>query len=53
VFEGSMDGVSYLTLVSVEGRVQEGWNYADVTGNATYRYLRYRGPWNSYCEVRL
>jgi IPT/TIG domain len=52
VFEGSMDGVSYVALVSVEGRVQEGWNYADVSGNATYRYLRYRGPWNSYCEVR-
>jgi hypothetical protein len=52
VFEASVTGSTYTTVRTVTGRVQEGWNYADVDlGTTVYRYFRYRGASGSLCEV--
>ena len=53
IFDASVDGVTSVTLAIANVRPQMGWNYVDVADTTTYRYLRYRGPSNSYCEVRV
>jgi hypothetical protein len=54
VFEGSNDNSRYTTLATNVKRVQEGWNFVDITDSTPYQYLRYRGPSNpanAFCEV--
>lgn len=65
-FEASTDGVSWTTLSILSGRVQEGWNYADLISNPApnsedspqdwslvpqWRFVRYRGPSGGNCNV--
>ena len=52
VFEGSNSQTSgYITLATVASASDSAWTTVTVTGAAGYRYLRYRGPANSYCNV--
>jgi hypothetical protein len=50
-FQGSADGVSYTTLATVTGRVQESWTEIDVTNTRNFRFLRFVGPASGLCEV--
>ncbi len=52
VFEGSntKDG-DYITLTTVKNASDQVWTTVLVSGAAPYRYLRYRGPAHSSCNV--
>jgi hypothetical protein len=51
VFQGSMSGVTYTTLATITGRVQESWTEIDVNTTQNYRFLRFVGPASGLCEV--
>jgi len=50
VFEGSVNGTSYTTIHAI-GATPSGTTAVPINGTQAYRYLRYRGPNGSYCNV--
>ena len=52
-FQGSTDGINYTTLYTISNTPSANQNNTTVFINSpdTYRYLRYLGPDNSYCDV--
>lgn len=52
VFEGSnSQGGGWVTLAMVASASDGAWTTLPVSGAAPYRYLRYRGPANGFCNV--
>jgi hypothetical protein len=52
VFEGSnSQATGYVTLGTVAAASDTAWTTLTVSGAAAYRYLRYRGPANGFCNV--
>ncbi|OIR15064.1 xyloglucanase Xgh74A precursor [mine drainage metagenome] len=52
VFEGSNSPTTgYVTLATVASASDTAWTGITVTGASPYRYLRYSGPNNGYCNV--
>jgi len=50
VFEGSVNGSSYANIHTI-GATPSGTTAVAINGTQAYRYLRYRGPDGSYCNV--
>ena len=50
VFQGSNDGTNYVTLNTVTN-VPSPQTMATISNPNVYRYLRYVGPTNSYCDI--
>lgn len=50
VFEGSMNGTDYTPIYTING-IPSGTTAVFVAPGPAYRFLRYRGPSNSYCNI--
>ena len=48
-FLGSNDGTNFTTIYTINASPAYDWN--SVTANVNYRYIRYLGPTNGYCNV--
>jgi len=49
IFQGSTDGSIYTDVYTISGNPTNAWT--SVTVNVSYRYMRYLGPTNGYCNV--
>lgn len=49
VFQGSNDGVDFTTIYTINTSPAYDWN--SVTVNVRYRFIRYLGPTDGYCNV--
>ena len=50
-FQGSADGVNYTTLYIITEEPTAQWYTVDVDDDTAYKFLRYIGPNNSYCNI--
>ena len=51
IFQGSVNGSTWVTLGSVDSNLQEAWSTITVNATTPFRYLRYKGPGTYSCEV--
>ena len=53
-FQGSMDGVTYTTIYSVDNNIHQGWNYIEwdkPEDQPKYRFYRIRGGRKQACQI--
>jgi len=48
-FLGSNDGINFTTITTINASPTYSWN--SITANVNYRYIRYLGPTNGFCNV--